>query len=140
VEDPGYGVTVSGTGLEVPPPGVGLKTVIFAVLGVAISVAVIVAANWVAETKVVVRFEPFHLTLEVGTNPFPLTVRVKLPPPAVTETGLMFPMDGNGLATVKVWGFDVPPPGVGLFTVTLAVTPDAMSVAVMMAVTWVGET
>ena len=91
------------------------------------------------EIKVVVRFEPFHLTLEVGTKPFPLTSRVNWASPAVAELGLRLVMDGTGLVTVKAWEFEVPPPGVGLFTVTAAVPPDAMSEALMLAVTCVGE-
>ena len=50
----------------------------------------------------VVRFEPFHLTLDVGTNPLPLTVKVKLAPPAVADVGLMLEREGTGLKTVKV--------------------------------------
>jgi hypothetical protein len=41
---------------------------------------------------------------------------------------------------VKVWALEVPPPGVAFTTVTAAVPPDAMSAAVIAAVTWVGET
>jgi hypothetical protein len=41
---------------------------------------------------------------------------------------------------VNIWPFDVPPPGVGLRTVTVRVALEAMSVAVMAAVSWVAET
>ena len=66
---------------EVPPPGAGFATVTCAVPGLAMSVAVIAACTWVPRTKVVVRFEPFHFTCEVETNPVPCTVRVKSVPP-----------------------------------------------------------
>ena len=78
--------------------------------------------------------EPFHLTLEVGTKPLPLTVKVNAVPPALAEVGLMVPMEGSGLFTVKVRELDVPPPGVGLLTVTVLTAPLAISFAPMVAV------
>jgi hypothetical protein len=57
--------------LEVPPPGVGLLTVTAAVPAEAISEVRIDAVSCVAETKVVVRFDPFQRTLEVETKPLP---------------------------------------------------------------------
>ena len=47
-----------------PPPGVGLKTVIFALPPVAISRAGIAAVSALLLTNVVVRFDPFHCTVE----------------------------------------------------------------------------
>src|SRR6266850_7703923 len=41
---------------------------------------------------------------------------------------------------VKVWAFEVPPPGVGVNAVTEAVPPVAMSEAGMAAVSWPAET
>jgi hypothetical protein len=73
----------------------------------------------------------------------PVTVRVKADPPAVAELGEMVVMAGTGLyaaVLVKVWAEEVPPPGVGLKTVTLAVPAAAMSDAGMAAVSWVAET
>ena len=89
------------------------------------------------------RFVPFHLTTEPLTKLVPLTVSVKADPPAVAEEGLMLVVVGTGLSgtlIVKVWAFEVPPPGVGLKTVTWAVPAVAMSAARIDAVTWVEET
>src|SRR5438309_7585428 len=41
---------------------------------------------------------------------------------------------------VNVWAFDVPPPGAGVNTVTVAVPATAMSAGVIAAVSWVAET
>ena len=73
----------------------------------------------------------------------PLTVRVKPAPPAVADEGLKLVVVGTGLSgtlIVKVWALEVPPPGVGLKTVTLAVPAVAMSAARIKAVTWVALT
>jgi hypothetical protein len=119
---------------DVPPPGVGLKTVTLAVPAVAISAAVIAAVSCVPLTYVVVRSEPFHLTIEPLTKLVPFTVSVKAPPSAVAEDGLRLVIAGAGLLMVKICAFDVPPPGVGLKTVTLAVPAVAMSAVVIAAV------
>jgi hypothetical protein len=65
--------------------------------------------------------EPLHRTLDVGTKPVPFTVSVKDAPPAVTDVGLILVVVGRGLKTVKVCALEVPPPGVGLKTLMLAV-------------------
>src|SRR6202030_12792 len=75
------------TTLDVPPPGLGLKTVTEAVPGVAISVAVMGAVTWVLERKVVLRGLPFQLTMAPGTNPVPFTVKMNAEPPGVAVTG-----------------------------------------------------
>jgi hypothetical protein len=80
-------VTVNGTALDVPPPGVGLNTVTEAVLAAATFVAGTVACTLLDVTKVVVRPTPFHFTTDVGTNPAPLTVSVKLGEPGATLVG-----------------------------------------------------
>src|SRR4030065_661264 len=61
----------------------------------------------------------------------PLTVRLKAEPPAVVKLGFnpVVVGTGFGLLIVKVWAFEVPPPGVGLNTVTLAVPAAALSAA-----------
>ena len=41
---------------------------------------------------------------------------------------------------MKVWALEVPPPGVGLNAVTLAVPAVAMSPEVMVAVSWASDT
>jgi hypothetical protein len=126
--------------LEVPPPGAGFSTVTWAVPAVAMSAAVIVVVNWVEETYVVVRVDPFQLTVEPETKPVPFTASGKPAPPAVAEVGLMPVVAGMGSLIVKVWALEVPPPGAGFSTVTRAVPPDAMSAAVIAAVNWVEET
>jgi hypothetical protein len=154
VADEGLMLVVVGTGLsgtlivkvcalEVPPPGVGLKTVTLVVPAEAISAARIEAASWVDETYVVVRAVPFHLTTDPEMKLVPLTVSVKAEPPAVAELGLRLVVVGTGLSgtlIVKLCALEVPPPGVGLKTVTLAVPAEAMSEARIEAVSWVALT
>jgi hypothetical protein len=127
--------------LEVPPPGAGVNTVTWTVPATAISEAGIAALNRVEETKVVVRFAPFHSTTEPLMKPLPLTVSVKAAAPAVREDGLMLEITGTGGSLiVKVRALEVPPPGVGLNTLTWAVPATAMSAAVIAAVNLVAET
>jgi hypothetical protein len=82
--------------------GAGVNTVTEAVPAVAISVAVIAAVNWVAETYVVVRFDPFHCTTEPLTKLLPLTVSMKAEPPAFADEGLRPLVAGTGLVAVPV--------------------------------------
>lgn len=86
-----------------------------------------------AETNVVVRFDPFHRTMDWELKLVPLTVNVKALPPAVAEVGLIDVVVGAGLLIVRVWPPEVPPPGEGLNTVIDAVPAVAMSAAVMLA-------
>jgi hypothetical protein len=88
--------------LEVPPPGAGFTTVTWAVPPTAMSAAVIAAVNWVEETYVVVRFDPFQLTVEPETKPVPFTVSVNPAPPAVVEAGLRPVVAGTGLLILTV--------------------------------------
>src|SRR5437867_1269824 len=127
-------------GLDVPPPGAGAKTVTVGVPAAAMSVAGIVAVSCVGDTYVVARPAPFHCTTEPATKSVPVTVSVNPPSPATAAAGLSPVVVGTGLVMLKVCGFDVPPPGAGLPTVTCAVPPVAMSVAGMVAVSWVAET
>ena len=120
-----------------------MKIVTLAVPEVAMSVAGMAAVSWVDETYVVVRAAPFHRTEEPVTKPVPVTVRVNADPPAVAELGEMEVRVGTGLFAVlmmKVRALEVPPPGVGLKTVTDADPAVAMSAAGIDAVSWVGET
>lgn len=144
----GLSVVMAGVGLlmvkvrelALPPPGAGLFTVTLAVPAAAMSLAGIAAVNCVALTKVVVRRFPFHQTVDALTNPLPLTVSVNAAPPAVVELGFKLVSVGKGLLMVKVAAVEVPPPGVGLLTVTLAVPAVAMSEAGIAAVNCVALT
>jgi len=131
-------VMVKVRGFDVPPPGVGLVTVTEGVPVLATSLAGMAAVTCVALTKVVVRGLPLKFTSELLTKPVPVTVRVKAPELAATVEGCSLVIAGTGLfaaVMVKVRGFDVPPPGVGLVTVTEGVPVLATSLARMAAVT-----
>ena len=103
-------LVLAGTGLlivrvralDVPPPGVELNTVTWAVPDSAMSAAVIAAVNRVEDTYVVVRLDPFHCTTELMTKPLPLTVSVNAVPPALAVFGFRLVVVGMGLLIVKV--------------------------------------
>src|SRR5882762_2592890 len=97
---------------------------------------------------------PFPTSTEIVLSPEVATARSSFPSPLKSPT-IMFhgsvppapkspdsPNPTEALATVisTKTTLDVPPPGLGLNTVTEAVPDAAMSVAVMVAVTWVLET
>src|SRR5688572_4617438 len=99
---------------EVPPPGVGLNTVTVRLPWLAMSLAEMLAVSCVADTKVVVRFEPFQRTVEAATKLVPLTVSVKAGPPAGVVFGASEPTVGTGFDAalmVNVRLPEVPPPG-----------------------------
>jgi hypothetical protein len=127
----------------VPPPGVGVNTVTVAVPAEATSAAGTVALSCVAETYVVVRLVPFHLTTEDEMKLFPVTANVNEELPTAADEGLIDKVTGRGLlleVIVNVNPDEVPPPGVGLNTVTVAVPPDAISAAGTVAVNLAAET
>ena len=105
--------------------------------------SILVAVICVALTNVVVRALPFHRTTEPPTKFEPLTVSVKAALPAAAELGARLVATGTGLLVAevmeKVSAPDVPPPGVGLNTVTVALPAVAVSVAGMAACSWVAE-
>src|SRR6202021_615648 len=135
-------VVIVGVGLlivnvaapDVPPPGAGFVTVTFTVPPVAICAAVIAAVNCVEPTNVVVAAEPLRFTVAPFTNAVPLTVSVNAAPPAAALVGERMEIVGGGFVTVKFPAVDIPPPGVGLVTVTGNAPTAAMSAAVMAAV------
>ena len=88
------------------------------------------------------RAAPFHSTTDEATKPLPLTVRGNAAPPAVALLGASEEIAGTGLLLliVKVAALDVPPPGLGLTTVTLAVPALVMSAAGTWAVSLVALT
>src|SRR5271155_4898103 len=108
---------------EVPPPGAGFVTVIFAVPAVAMSLAKIAAVSCIEPTNVVTRGLPFQFTLELLMKPPPVTVSVNAAPPAATDEGLRFETVGAGFAGASmknVMSFEMPPPGAGVTTVISA--------------------
>jgi hypothetical protein len=118
---------------------VGVKTVTGTVAPVAMSLALIGAVSCVLLTKVVVRLLPFQRITDVIAKFVPVAVNVNAAPPAVALVGEIELSVGTGFvaAIVNVTEPDVPPPGVGLKTVTAAVPVAAMSLAGMAAWSWV---
>ncbi|MCG8325263.1 MAG: hypothetical protein MI673_07080, partial [Thiotrichales bacterium] len=141
----GCGSIVNVCAADVPPPGAGLKTVTLAAPAVATSAAVIAACSCPAETNVVVLSAPFQRTIEPGMKSLPLTVNVKAESPSVAAFGFNAVRTGSGLligcgSIVNDCAADVPPPGAGLKTVTLAVPAVATSAAVIAACSCPAET
>ena len=101
--------------------------------GVAMSAAEIADCRLVLETKVVVRGEPFHWTVDVDEKFEPVTVNANAGEPATNALGAIDVTAGTGLLIVKMRGLEVPPPGAGLDTVREAVPAVAMSAAVIAA-------
>jgi len=132
---------VNVSAFDVPPPGAGFVTVTAGVPALATSPARIDAVTFVALTKVVVRALPLKLTTAPLTKLDPLTVSVSAPEPAVALAGCSVLIAGTGLFAaalmVNVSAFDVPPPGVGLVTLTAGVPTLATSVARIAAVSCV---
>ena len=116
--------TVRLTALEGPPPGVRLFTVTGKLPTAATSLSRICAVTWVALRKPVVRVLPLIWTTEVLSKFVPLTVNVNAGSPAVLLGGDNVAITGTGWFTVKLCAcIDVPPPGVGLVTVTETIVP-----------------
>jgi len=90
-------VTEKNSWFEVPPPGVGVFTVIVAVPAVAMSAAVIAAVTFVTLTNVVVRGLPFQFTTELESKFAPRTVRVKGEPAGAAAVGESELICGTGL-------------------------------------------
>src|SRR5438876_1305741 len=136
----GFGaVIVNVCGLDVPPPGAGVNTVTEAVPAVAMSAVVICAVSCVLLPNVVARWLPFHCTMDELMKFVPVSASVKAAPPATTLLGdseLSVGL-GFGAVIVNVCAPEVPPPGVGLKTVTDAVPAVAMSLAKICAWSWV---
>jgi hypothetical protein len=128
------------TELEVPPPGAGLKTETVAVPVAAMSLAETCAMRVILPSSVVGRFFPFHRTAELGTKFVPITANVKACAPTGAQSGSRELIVGTGfvpLGMSKFTGFEVPPPGAGLVTVTAAVPAEAIAAAGMTVVNWV---
>ena len=124
------------------PPPAGFVTVTFTVPAVAISAAGIVATIWVLVTEdgVIAGFDP-KFTVAPATKPVPVRVNVKATPPTVAEVGAREVSVGAEAALIaKDTDADVPPPGAGFVTVTVAVPAVAISAAVIAAVSCVALT
>src|SRR4029077_12509041 len=93
-------LTVRPTDPEIPPPGVGLETLMGNVPDTKTSAAVSCAVNWVALTNVVARSTPLSRTMEVLTKFVPLTVNTKAASPALLLLGERALTVGEGLLTV----------------------------------------
>jgi hypothetical protein len=93
---------VNGSAADVPPPGVGEKTVICAVPTVVRSLAGTAVCSNVLLTKVVRRTAPFQRIVEVFTKPLPLTLRVNAALPTAAVDGDNEPIDGTGLLLTTV--------------------------------------
>jgi hypothetical protein len=93
----GAALTVSGTAFEVTPPPAakGLKTVTCSVAGVAMSDARIVAVSCSVLLYTVGRLLALICTTEFVRKPLPVTVNVKLGPPADTADGAMLVIVGG---------------------------------------------
>jgi hypothetical protein len=135
VVDAGLRAVAVGVGLLIgrvsefdkTPPEV---TTMVAEPAVAIRLAVTEAVSCVALTTLVVSAVPFHWIAAPARNPVPVTVSVKVAPPAVAEAGLRVVMAAGALI-VKVSEPEGVPPEV---TVTLAVPAVAIRLAVTVAV------
>jgi len=101
VADAGLKLVMVGTGLLIvnglefemtEPPDWNTST--FFVPAVAMSVALMLAVNWVLDTYAVGRFDPCQRTVASAIKPVPFTVRVKAGPPAVADEGLKLVMLG----------------------------------------------
>ena len=77
--------------------------------------------------------DPFHCTTDPVLKFVPSTVKVKATLPAANELGPRLVSVGTAL-TLKNTPFELPPPGGGLDTVTLAAPPMATSLPGMAAV------
>ena len=124
------------------PPPAGFVTVTFTVPAVAISAAGIVATIWVLVTDegVIAGLAP-KFTVAPATKPVPVRVNVKAAPPTVAEAGAIEVSVGPETALIVNDRLpDVPPPGAGFVTVTVAVPAVAISAAVIAAVNCVALT
>jgi len=108
--------TVNATAIELPPPGEGFTTKIWLAELPATSLAGTLAFNSVALTKFVVSVVPFNQTVDVATNPVPVTSTTVPLAPAVMLAGFTLAIAGVGLSIAKSTVLDAPPPGDGFTT------------------------
>ena len=123
------------------PPPAGFVTVTFTVPAAATSAAGIVATIWVLVTDegVIAGVDP-KFTVAPVTKPLPVIVSMNAAPPTVVLAGAIEVSVRADPLIVNDRVPDVPPPGAGFVTVTLAVPAVAISAAVIAAVSWVALT
>ena len=115
----GVAAIVNVCALDVPPPGPGFTTVIDAVPAMATREAGTVTVSCVEEEDVGVRLVPPNITTEPETKLVPVTVKVKLALPGLTQFGLIEVVVGTGLLMV-ITSVAVPvPPALVALIVTL---------------------
>lgn len=117
---------------DVPPPGDGFVTVMVEVPAASRSDAGTCAEREVPLVYEVVSAVPFQFTVEEEIKFVPVTARAIAELPAAAEEGATAASVGAGFGgtlIVNVTPEDVPPPGVGLATVTVAVPTVAKSEA-----------
>ena len=117
-------------------------TVTLTAPAVAMSAAGTVATIWVLLTDegMITGLVP-KFTVAPATKPVPVRVNVKAAPPTVAEVGAREVSVGPEAALMVNDRFpDVPPPGVGFVTLTVAVPAVAISAAVIAAVNCVALT
>jgi len=95
----GGGLIVNVCAFEAGPEE--FLTVIDAVPATATLAAGTIAVSCVEETNVVVRAEPFQLTLEVESKFVPFTVNMNWPLPAMVEVGLIEVVVGLAASAVR---------------------------------------
>ena len=98
----GTSFTVNGkVTAAVPPPGLGLNTLMVWIVGVPVSVGVSAARTRLGLTKKVGRSKPFTRTTVVLLKFAPSTWSIVLPAPSFTKVGLMVLRIGNRLSMLK---------------------------------------
>ena len=113
-------VTLKVAAGDVPPPGVGFCVVIELAELPLRAAAGTVAFTSVALTKVVVSVVVLKTITVDDKNPVPVMSNGVSPDPATTLAGVILLMAGVGSLTEKSSAADVPPPGAGFTTVSLA--------------------
>lgn len=106
---------------DAPPPGGGFCVVITLTELLVRAAAGTAAFTSVALTNTVVRGVVLKTITVQDRNPVPVMSNRVAPDPAMTLEGVLLAMAGAGLLTEKSRAADVPPPGAGFVTVSLAV-------------------
>lgn len=130
--------TANAVDVAEPPPGTELANPIVEVPAAAVSVVVSDIVSWVDDATVVALLVPLKVAVVLTLKPVPVMVKVGDVLTNV-EVGEIVAIIGAGFLATKVWALDVPPPRVGVKTVTEEVAPTAISAALMVAVSCVDD-